>query len=336
LSLSLERLGALAGGGLVRIGLSATQRPIEEVARFLVGAGGIDPDGAPRCTIVDEGHVRGLDLAIEVPRSPLSAVMATEVWAEVYDRLADLIRQHRTTLVFVNTRRLAERAARYLSERLGSDRVTSHHGSLAKEQRLPAEQPPQAGDLQALVARAWLELGIDVGAVDLACQLGAPRSIATSLQRVGRSGHSVGGHPKGRIFPLTRDELIESAALLDAVRRGELDRLHVPEQPLDLLAQQIVAAGARGGGKEDDLYPLVRRAWPYRDLPRSTFDDVVKMVAEGFATKRGRRSAYLHRDAVNGRLRGRRGARLMAITSGGAIPENADYAVVLEPSGAVI
>src|SRR5262245_61951321 len=336
LSLSLERLAALAGHDLVRVGLSATQKPIEEVARFLVGAGQIDPAGAPRCTIIDEGHVRGLDVAIEVPRSPLSAVMANEVWVEVYDRPADLIPQPRTPLVFVNPRRLAERPARHLIDRLGEDRVTSHHGSLAKEQRLRAEQRLKAGELSALVATASLELGIDIGAVDLVCQLGSTRSIATFLQRVGRSGHSVGGHPKGRIFPLTRDELVERAALLDAVRRGELDRLHVPEQPLDLLAQQIVAAVSCEEWTEDALYALVRRAWPYRNLPRPAFDEIVRMLADGFATRRGRRSAYLHRDAVNGRLRGRRGARLTAITSGGAIPENADYAVVLEPSGAMI
>ena len=337
LSLSLERLDALAGRRLVRIGLSATQRPIETVARFLVGAGGA-PEAAqpPDCTIIDAGHRRALDVAIEVPRSPLEIVMSGEVWEEIYDRLAELVEGHRTTLVFVNTRRLAERVTRHLAERLGSEHVTSHHGSLAREQRLDAEQRLKRGALRALVATSSLELGIDVGDVDLVCQLGATRSIAAFLQRVGRSGHALAAIPKGRIFPLSRDELVECAALLDAVRRGELDRLLVPEQPLDILAQQIVACVAAEEWSEDDLFALVRRAWPYRDLARSDFDAVVRMLAVGFATHRGRRSAHLHRDAVNRRLRARRGARIAAITCGGAIPDTADYQVVLEPGGTFI
>ena len=336
LSLSIERLQALVQEPLVRIGLSATQRPIEEVARFLVGTDNISADGTPQCTIVDTGHARQLDLAIEVPDSPLNAVMSGEVWEEVYDRLAQLILSHRTTLVFVNTRRLAERAARHLGERIGNENVTSHHGSLAREQRFAAEQRLKSGELRAMVATASLELGIDIGAVDLVCQLASTRSIAASLQRVGRSGHSVGGFPKGRIFPLTRDELVESAALLDSVRRGELDQLTIPEQPLDILAQQIVAAVASEEWTEDALFEMVRGAYPYRRLSREDFNNVVRMLAEGFATKRGRRSAYLHHDAVNHRLRGRRGARLAAITSGGAIPDTADYSVVLEPTGTFI
>jgi ATP-dependent Lhr-like helicase len=346
LALSLERLEALvapAGNRLVRIGLSATQRPIEEVARFLVGTGGLEgPAGeaGPPCEIVDVGHRRALDLGVEVPRSPLEAVMSAEVWSEVYDRLAELIREHRTTLVFVNTRRLAERATRHLADRLGEDRVAAHHGSLAKEKRLEVEGRLRSGNLQALVATASLELGIDIGAVDLVCQLGSTRSIATLLQRVGRSGHHLGGLPKGRIFPQTRDELVECAALVDAARRGELDRLEIPERPLDILAQQIVAtvasATAAEEWREDDLYRMVRRAHPYRGLAREDFDGVVEMLADGFATRRGRRAAYLHHDAVNGRLRARRGARLAAITSGGAIPDAADFNVVLEPSGAIV
>lgn len=321
---------------LVRIGLSATQRPIEEVARFLVGTEKVKSDGTPDCTVVDTGHARQLDLAIEVPESPLQAVMSGEVWEEIYDRLAELIRQHKTTLVFVNTRRLVERVSRHLGERLGDENIAAHHGSLAREVRLSAEQRLKSGELSALVATASLELGIDIGDVNLVCQIGATRSIASFLQRVGRSNHTVAGFPKGRIFPLSRDELVECASLLDAVRRGELDRLSIPEQPLDILAQQIVAMVAAEEWGEDELYAMVRNAYPYRNLERKSFDEIIKMLAEGFSTKRGRRSAYIHHDAVNQRLRGRRGARLTAITSGGAIPDTADYAVVLEPSGLVV
>jgi ATP-dependent Lhr-like helicase len=351
LALSIERLEQLVrqhsaaignrqlpigNSSLVRIGLSATQRPIEEVARFLVGTENIDSNNNPNCTIVDSGHARKLDIAIELPESPLEAVMSGEVWNEVYDRLAQLIRQHHTTLVFVNTRRLAERVSRHLGERLGDENIAAHHGSLAREQRLMAEQRLKSGELSALVATASLELGIDIGDVNLVCQLGSTRSIASFLQRVGRSNHTVAGFPKGRIFPLSRDELVECAAIVDSVRRGELDHLEIPERPLDILAQQIVAAVAAEEWSEDDLFTMVRRAYPYRKLEREQFDSIVRMLAEGFSTKRGRRSTYLHHDAVNQRLRGRRGARLAAITSGGAIPDTADYAVVLEPSGLVI
>ena len=325
-----------SSASLVRIGLSATQRPIEEVARFLVGTHNIDANNTPDCSIIDSGHKRQLDLAIELPESPLEAVMSGEVWNEVYDRLAQLIRQHHTTLVFVNTRRLAERVSRHLGERIGDENIAAHHGSLAREQRLDAEQRLKAGELSALVATASLELGIDIGDVNLVCQLGSTRSIASFLQRVGRSNHTVEGFPKGRIFPLSRDELVESASIVDAVRRGELDHLEIPEQPLDILAQQIVAAVGAEEWTEDELFETVRRAYPYRKLEREQFDSVVRMLADGFTTKRGRRSTYLHHDAVNKRLRGRRGARLAAITSGGAIPDTADYAVVLEPSELVI
>ena len=330
LALSLERLDALAGRPVTRIGLSATQRPIETVAHFLTGC----EQGWPReCTIVDTGHRRERDLALELPESPLEAVMSGEVWAEVYRRLCTLIEAHRTTLVFVNTRRMAERVARALTESLGEEHVTSHHGSLSRERRLAAEQRLKAGDLKVLVATASLELGIDVGDVDLVCQLGSTRSIATFLQRAGRSGHAVHGTPKGRLFPLTRDELVECAAILDAVRRGELDRLHVPTHPLDVLAQQVVAMVAAEDWSEDVLLATMRRAWPYRDLTRERWQQLLAMLAGGFATRRGRRSAYLHRDVINGVLRARRGARLTAMTSGGAIPDNADYDVVLEPHG---
>ena len=330
LALSLERLDALAGRPVTRIGLSATQRPIETVAHFLTGC----EDGKPgTCTIVDTGHTRERDLALELPESPLEAVMSGEVWAEVYRRLRTLIEAHRTTLVFVNTRRMAERVARALTESLGEENVTSHHGSLSRERRLAAEQRLKAGDLKALVATASLELGIDIGDVDLVCQLGSTRSISTFLQRAGRSGHAVHGTPKGRLFPLTRDELVECAAILDAVRRGELDTLHVPVHPLDVLAQQVVAMVAAEDWSEEVLLATVRRAWPYRDLAPERWRQLLAMLAGGFATRRGRRSAYLHRDVVNGELRARRGARLTAMTSGGAIPDNADYDVVLEPQG---
>jgi ATP-dependent Lhr-like helicase len=341
LALSIERLEQLVRqhsekNHLVRIGLSATQRPIEEVARFLVGTRNIDANNTPDCAIIDSGHARKLDLAIELPGSPLQAVMSGEVWEEVYDRLSQLIRQHHTTLVFVNTRRLAERVARHLGERIGDENIAAHHGSLAREQRLMAEQRLKSGELSALVATASLELGIDIGDVNLVCQLGSTRSIASFLQRVGRSNHTVEGFPKGRIFPLSRDELVECAAIVDSVRRGELDRLEIPEKPLDILAQQVVAAVAAAEWSEDDLFAMIRGAYPYRNLEREQFDAIVRMLAEGFTTKRGRRSTYLHHDAVNQRLRGRRGARLAAITSGGAIPDTADYAVVLEPSELVI
>jgi len=337
LALSLERLTSLvAPGALTRIGLSATQKPIEDVARFLVGTDALDADGAPACAIVNTGHVLRRDLALELPGAPLEAVMSGEVWEQVYNRLAELVHAHRTTLVFANTRRMVERVTRHLSERLGKEIVAAHHGSLSKEQRFESEQRLKDGKLRVLVATASLELGIDIGDVDLVCQLGSPRSIATFLQRVGRANHAVGGIPTGRLFPLSRDELVESAALLDAVHRGELDQLIIPPKPLDVLAQQIVAEVAARDYGEDELYALVRRASPYCDLDRHEFDAVLHMLSEGYATRRGRRSAYLHRDAVNRRLRARKGARLTALTNGGAIPDNADYRVLLAPTDTFI
>src|SRR5881398_1168199 len=332
LALTLERLEHLAGRRLQRIGLSATQKPIEDIARFLVGAGTHPASGIPLPEIIDSGHARTLDLAIEIASSPLEAVMAAEVWDEIYERLVQLISEHRTTLVFVNTRRLAERLALHLSERLGADQVTSHHGSLSKEKRLDAETRLKDGKLKALVATASLELGIDIGAVDLVCQIGSTRSIATLLQRVGRSGHHLAAVPKGRVFPLSRDEVIECAALLRAARERELDRLIIPDHPLDILAQQVVAAVACEEWDEAALYEVVRGAYPYRDLPRKDFDAVVQMLADGFTTRRGRRGAYVHYDGVNRRLKARRGARLAALTSGGAIPDIGDYRVILEPT----
>ncbi|HEY8535406.1 MAG TPA: DEAD/DEAH box helicase, partial [Vicinamibacterales bacterium] len=331
LALTLERLAAVARQPFLRIGLSATQRPIEEVARTLVGTRRVGPDGHADCAIVDEGHRRALDIGLEIPRSPLEAVMAHEVWDEVCDRLAALIREHRSTLVFVNTRRLAERLARHLCDRLGEDAAAAHHGSLSKERRLDTEERLKRGALQAVVATASLELGIDIGHVVLVCQLGSPRRISTFLQRVGRAGHTVHGTPKGRLFPLTRDDLVECTALLRAVRRGDLDALVPYDAPLDVLAQQVVAECASRDWPEDELYELVRGAWPYRDLSRRDFDAVVEMLASGFSTRRGRRGALIHRDEVHRRLLGRRGAGMTALTSGGAIPDTADYRVLLEP-----
>ncbi|WP_429255717.1 Lhr family helicase [Paraburkholderia sp. GAS334] len=333
LSLSLERLDALCGRRLPRIGLSATQKPVTAVARFLTGGAAIDDDAPADCAIVDVGHVRARDLALEMPPVPLEAVMANEVWERVYDRLAELVAMHRTTLVFVNTRRMAERASRHLTERLGKEAVAAHHGSMSKEHRFDAEQRLKSGDLRVLIATASLELGIDIGDVDLVCQMGSPRGIAPFLQRIGRSGHHVGGMPKGRLFPTSRDDLIECTALLDCVRRGELDTLVIPRAPLDVLAQQITAEVASQEWNEEALFDLFRHAAPYAGLDREQFDAVLRMLAEGYTTRHGARGAWLHRDVVNGTLRGRRGSKLVAVTSGGTIPENADYAVILEPQG---
>jgi ATP-dependent Lhr-like helicase len=327
LMLSLERLEALGERPPVRIGLSATVKPLEDMARFLVGE-----RDAP-VEIIDAGHVRERDLAIEVPRSPLGAVLATEVWSELYDRLADLIHQHRTTLIFVNQRRTAERMARHLAERLGEEHVTAHHGSLAREHRLNAEQRLKQGELKALVATSSLELGIDIGDIDLVCQMGSPRAINAFLQRVGRAGHAIGAIPKGRLFPLSLDDLLECTALLAAVDRGELDRIRVPDKPLDALAQHIVSETACGDWPLDALYGRLRRAQPYRALTLQEFEEVVQMLADGYSTRRGRRGAYLHYDAVHRMLRARRGARLAAVTNAGVIPDQFDYDVVLQPEG---
>jgi ATP-dependent Lhr-like helicase len=331
LALSLERLDVLCQRHLPRIGLSATQKPVSAVARFLVGGASIESGIPADCAIVDVGHVRARDLALEIPPVPLEAVMPNEVWERVYDRLAELVALHRTTLIFVNTRRMAERAARHLTERLGKEVVAAHHGSLAKEHRFDAEQRLKRGELRVLIATASLELGIDIGDVDLVCQMGSPRAIAPFLQRVGRSGHHVGGMPKGRLFPVSRDDLIECAALLDCVRRGELDALRIPRAPLDVLAQQIVAEVSSAEWNEDALFAMLRRAAPYAELEREQYDAVLRMLAEGYTSRNGPRGAYVHRDVVSGTLRGRRGGKLVAVTSGGTIPENADYAVVLEP-----
>ena len=330
LALSLERLDALTGARATRVGLSATQKPIAEVAKFLTGAGRDD------CAIIDIGHARARDLALELPPVPLEAVMSNAQWELVYERIAQLVGQHATTLVFVNTRRMAERTARHLGELLGKEHVAAHHGSLAKELRFDAERRLKRGELKVLVATASLELGIDIGDVDLACQIGSPRSIAAFLQRVGRSGHQVGGTPKGRLFATSRDELMECVALLDSVRRGELDALIMPPAPRDVLAQQIVAEVAANEWDEDALYALVRRAWPYAALERKQFDDIVRMLADGFSTRYGQRATYLHRDAVHRKLRGRNGARLTATQSGGTIPDVGDYTVLLEPQAITI
>ncbi len=330
LAITLERLAHAARQPPARVGLSATQRPIDTVARLLVGTR-TDAAGRVDCAIVDAGHQRHLDLAIELPDSELEAVASATQMAQVLDRIAELVNGHRTTLVFVNTRSLAERLAHELGERLGDDVVAAHHGSLSRERRHRVERRLRAGELRALVATASLELGIDVGPVELVCQIGSPRSIATFLQRVGRSNHTRAGTPRGRLYPLTRDELVECTALVWAVREGQLDVLRPPVAPLDILAQQIVAETGAEPWTADGLYELVTRASPYAGLSRAEFDNVVTLVSEGIMTGRGRRAAWVHHDAVNGELRGRRGARLVAITSGGAIPEIYDMRVVAEP-----
>ena len=336
LSLSLERLDHLLTRPATRIGLSATQKPVELVARFLVGNKHMNSDGTPQCVIIDTGHKRAIDLALVLPDSTLQAVMPNEVWGEVYEKLIKLIEQHKTTLIFVNQRRMCERLAFNLRERLGEDKVGAHHGSLAREQRLAAETELKEGRYKALVATASLELGIDIGDVDLVCQIGNPFSIAAFLQRVGRSGHQVGGLPKGRLFPLSRDELVESAGLLDAVRRSELDAIIMPEKPIDILAQQIVAEVACDEISEDELFAVMLGAYPFRALDRKTYDEVVKMLADGFTTRRGKRGAHIHRDIITGRLRAKKGARQNAILNGGAIPDLFDYDVIAEPENVYV
>lgn len=332
LALTLERLDRAAGRRLQRIGLSATVKPVSEIASFLSPRA-----GGPE--VVAVGGRRRFDLGVEVPGTELGAVASHEVMEDIRNRIADLIGEHRTTLVFVNTRRLAERMTHELRERLGADAVLAHHGSLARDARLEAERRLRAGEVSAMVATASLELGIDIGTVELVCQLGSPRSLSAAVQRIGRSGHWRGATPKGRIFPTTRDELVECAALAEGLGGGELDALRLPKAPLDILAQQVVAeAGATADEPWplDDLFDFVRGAYPFRGLDRAAFDEVIAMLAEGVATTRGRRTAFLHRDSVNGTVRGRRGARLAATLNGGAIPETAQYQVVAEPEDRVV
>jgi ATP-dependent helicase Lhr and Lhr-like helicase len=330
LTLSLERLEALTTRPPVRIGLSATQKPIEEVAHFLTGNGRPDP------VIVNVGHKRQLDLAVEVPATQLGPIASNEMWDEIYNRIVELVETHRSTLVFVNTRRLSERISHHLGERLGEENVAAHHGSLSRKLRLAAENKLKEGKVKVLVATASLELGIDIGTVDLVIQISSPRAIAVALQRVGRSGHWRGAIPKGRFFATTRDDLFECAALVQSIKHGDLDRLIIPESPLDILAQQIVAMCAVEEWDDDALFALVRRASPYRNLSRETYESVLEMLSEGIAARRGRYGAYIHRDQVNHKLRARRGSRLAAITSGGAIPETALFTVVAQPEGIVV
>ncbi len=330
LAVTLARLDALVdAGGLPkpqRIGLSATVSPIEVVADYL----------SPGAAIVNAGHRRDMALAVEVPNDELGAVATSEMWEEIYDRMAGHIGENRTTLVFVNTRRMSERISHALATRLGENVVLPHHGSLARNLRFDAESRLKAGELRAVVATASLELGIDIGTVDLVIQVGSPRSIAVALQRIGRSGHWIGARPRGILLPTTRDELVECAAVIHAIRSGDLERLEIPANAVDILAQQVVAESSTGDQGEAALYDLMRRAYPFRDLPLKTFDQVVTMLSEGIATSRGRSGTFLHRDQVNGRIRGRRGARLAALTSGGAIPENAAFTVVAEPDGKTV
>ena len=337
LALTLERLAHVTDEPPQRVGLSATVRPIEAIARLLTG---VTATGDPvPCSVVDSGHRRALDLALELPDDELGAVATSEQMAEVIDLIAGHVKEHRTTLVFVNTRRMAERVAHQLGDQLGEElgaHVAAHHGSLSLQRRQRVEARLRAGDLKALVATASLELGIDIGPVELVCQIGSPRNIGTFLQRVGRSNHSREGTPRGILYPTSRDELVECAALLRGVRRGRLDAIPMPERPLDILAQHIVAECAAEQWAEDDLFGLVTRAAPFADLPREDFDEVTGMLGEGIRTGRGQRSYYLHRDQVNGTAKARRGARIAALTSGGAIPELGDYRVIAEPDEAVL
>ncbi len=336
LSLSLTRLDALSEKRPVRIGLSATQKPIETMARFLVGADRIDAAGQARCALIDTGHLRKLDLAIESPRTPLAAICSNAQWKEVYEQIAALIGQHRSTLIFVNTRRLSERVTHNLSELIGEEHISSHHGSLSKKTRLSAEKRLKAGELKAVVATASLELGIDIGYIDLVIQIGSPRAVATFLQRIGRSGHALGKTPKGRLFALTRDELLESIALIRAVRAGRLDQTLIPKGPLDILAQQIVAMCAAEAWDEAALFAQIKKAFPYGDLSKTDFESLLTMLSEGIPSGTGRKGAHLYRDKIQGRLKARRGARIAAATSGGAIPDLADYRVVAEPEGVTV
>jgi ATP-dependent Lhr-like helicase len=344
LALSLERLEVLAGRPLQRIGLSATQKPIEEIARLLVGGRHLHPDGTPNCAIVDVGHKRDLNLSIELPDQELGPIVTQGIWSGVFDKIVGQVKAHRTTLVFVNTRRLVERVAHQLTERLGEGKVGAHHGSLSRKSRLEVEEKLKSGALPVVVATASLELGIDIGHVDVVCHIGSSRTLSILLQRVGRSGHWLGATPKGIFYPLTRDALVECVAAIRAVRDGQLDEIHLTEKPLDVLAQQIVAtvasvtslraeagAHASSGISEDGLWALVRQAYPYRDLSRTEYEQLLEMLSEGVVTRRNRRSAYLHRDRIHGMLRARRGARLAAITNGGAIPDTADYDVIEFP-----
>ncbi len=330
LSLSLERLEAITTTPPLRIGLSATQKPMEMVAGFLTG------NHRPPPVMINIGHARHLELAVEVPKHTLGPIASNEMWDEIYDKIATLSSQHRSTLVFVNTRRLAERVAHHLTERLGENQVTAHHGSLSRKLRLTAETKLKQGELKVLVATASLELGIDIGSVDLVCQIGSPRAIATALQRVGRAGHWHGAISKGRFFATTRDQLLECAALVYAIKQGDLDTLIIPQQPLDILTQQIVAICATGDWYEDDLFKLVKHAFPYAHLSRDTFNSILDMLADGIAGSRGRYGAYLFRDRIHGLVKARRGSRLTAITSGGAIPENGLFSVIAEPDGVMV
>ena len=336
LALSVERLCQLSDEPITRIGLSATQRPLSEMARFLVGNRHINAEGNPDCVVVDTGSRRNIDLSVELPEQELGPIATHEIWGETLDAIAGLTETHAITLVFVNTRRLVERVAHQLTSRLGEEAVVAHHGSLSRATRWDAEQKLKNGQVKVCVATASLELGIDIGEIDLVCQIGSPRSIGLLVQRVGRSGHTVCGVPKGKLFPLTRDELLECAALSRAVLRGNLDTFAIPSWPLDVMAQQMVAACASEDWDEDELFELCRRAYPYRDLPRDKFDQVVESLSHGFAPRLGRNGAHLHHDGINHRLKGRRGSRLAALTSGGAIPDNADYDVVADPDGTFV
>ena len=335
LALTLERLDALVrdySTAPQRIGLSATQNPISLVAEFLAGSG-----RGEEVSIISVGQRRHLDLGIEIPDEELGSVATRGVWESIYTRLAELALEHRSTLVFVNTRAMVERLSFQLGERIGAENVAAHHGSLSRALRHEAERKLKAGEIRLLVATASLELGIDIGAIDLVCQINSPRAIAPAMQRVGRAGHWRGATPKGRFFVTTRDDLLETAALVQAMRAGVLDRLVIPPEPLDVLMQQMIAACAAqpldDPWEEDALFALARRAYPYRALTRATFEELLCLVSEGIASSRGTWGAYLLRDRVHGVLQARRGARLAALSNGGTIPDTAIFQVIAQPEG---
>ena len=347
LALSLERLEALvcgenhlsAGGMLTgiatppqRVGLSATQNPIKLVADYLTGSHA----SRKPAKIVQVGQRRHLDLAIEVPSDELGSIATTAMWTEIFDKLAAITEHHRSTLVFVNTRRLVEKISFELAERLGLEHVAAHHGSLSRTLRLDAEQRLKNGEIKILIATGSLELGIDIGNVDLVCQINTTRAVAVAMQRVGRAGHWRGAIPKGRFFATTRDDLLEQAALIRKMRAGELDQLEIPDAPIDVLMQQIVATCGAEPWHEETLYNVIRRAYPYRNVTRAHFDELLKLLHEGIESSRGRYGAYLLRDGVQGHLHPRRGARMIAISNGGAIPDTSLFSVILQPEGVQI
>ncbi|HEY3281818.1 MAG TPA: ATP-dependent helicase [Armatimonadota bacterium] len=336
LSVSLERLEHLVGHRVQRVGLSATQRPVEEIARFLSGWEG----GEPRsCEVVNLGARKQLDVQVVTPVDSFAEATHDAVWAATYDTLDSLVRRHATTLVFANSRYKTERTALRLTELSESDPIAvgAHHGSMSKKVRLEMEDRLKAGRLQALVATSSLELGIDVGSIDLVCQVESPKSVSRGLQRIGRAGHLLQATSKGRLLAMHRDDLMESAVLVRALHEGELDTVRVPTNCLDVLAQQVVGAVVADEWGADALFDLVRRSHCFRSLPRQEFDDVLSMLS-GEVVLDMEQPPYpkILWDRVNGRLYPERGARMLAYRSSGVIPDVADYDVYLQEKKTVV